>query len=78
MLNKAIIREVNELKIHCTNSIEGEGDGCKWVGEIGALSNHLESDKGCEYVEVSCTNKGCRRRMKRKELEIHANKKCYE
>ena len=78
MLNKAIIREVNELKIHCTNSIEGEGDGCKWIGEIGALRNHLEPDKGCEYVEVSCTNKGCYETMKRKELEIHANKKCYE
>ena len=76
MLNKAIIREVNELKIHCTNSIEGEGDGCKWVGEIGALCNHLESNKGCEYVEVSCTNKGCGRRMKRRELENHANTEC--
>ena len=78
VLNKAIIREVNELNIHCTNSAEGEGDGCKWVGEIGALSNHLESDKGCEYVEVSCTNKGCGKRMKRKELENHANMKCYK
>ena len=78
VLNKAIIREVNELKIHCTQSIEGEGDGCKWVEELGALSNHLESDKGCEYVMVSCTNKGCGKRMKRRELEIHANKKCTE
>ena len=78
MLNKAIIREVNELKIHCTNSTEGEGDGCKWVGEIGALRNHLESDKGCEYVEVSCTNKGCGKRMKRRELKIHVNMKCDE
>ena len=78
MLNKSIIREVNELKIYCTNSAEGEGDGCKWVGEIGALSNHLKSDKGCEYVKVSCTNKGCRRRMKRRKLAIHVNTKCRE
>ena len=78
MLNKAIIREVNELKIHCTNSTEGEGDGCKWVGEIGALRNHLKSYKGCEYVEVSCMNMGCRTKMKRRELENHANMECYE
>ena len=76
--NKAIIREVNELKIHCTNSTEGEGYGCKWVGEIGALSNHLTSDKGCEYVAVSCTNEGCYKRIKRRELEIHVNTECTE
>ena len=54
-----MIREVNELKIRCTNHREG----CGWVGELGELKSHLDSDKGCRYVEVICTNKGCGERV---------------
>ena len=42
MINRAMIREVNELKIYCTNHSEG----CGWVGQLGELKNHLDSDKG--------------------------------
>ena len=72
MANKAVIREVNELKIRCTNHREG----CGWVGELGGLKSHLDSDKGCGYVEVICINKGCRQRMSRKEIKTHLQEKC--
>ena len=50
--NKAIIREIKEFKIRCSHREKG----CEWVGELGALKDHLDSDKGCEYVEVECKN----------------------
>ena len=43
VINKEKIREINKLKIRCTNKTKG----CKWVGELGALKHHLESDNGC-------------------------------
>ena len=72
IMNKERIREVNELKTHCTSRTEG----CGWVGELGGLDSHLHSDKGCGYAVVTCTNKGCRERMKRKDLPIHLQGKC--
>ena len=50
MLNKEKIREINELRIRCTNRKKG----CKWVGELEALRNHLQSDNGCDYALVQC------------------------
>ena len=73
IVNKAIIHKVNELKICCTNHREG----CGWVGELGGLMSHLDSDKGCGYVEVTCTNKGCGERVSRKDLQTHLQEKCY-
>ena len=71
--NKEKIREVNGLKIRCTNHREG----CGWVVELGGLKSHLDSDKGCDYVEVTYTNKGRRERVSRKDLQTHLQKKCY-
>ena len=73
MPNKAIVRKVNELMICCTNHREG----CGWEGELGELKSHLDSDKGCGYVEVTCTNKGCGERVSRKDLQTHLQEKCY-
>ena len=73
MPNKEKIRKVNELKICCTNHREG----CGWVGELGGLKSHLDSDKGCGYVEVTCTNKGCGERVSRKDLQTHLQQECY-
>ena len=70
--NKAMIREVNEFKIRCTNHREG----CGWVGELGGLKSHLDSDKGCGYEQVTCTNKECREEVRRKDLHNHEQKKC--
>ena len=52
ILDKAMIREIKEFKVRCTNKMKG----CKWVDELGTLKHHLESDNGCDYVMVTCSN----------------------
>ena len=52
MENKERIREVKELKIHCTHHKEG----CGWEGELGELKSHLDTDKGYGYLIITCTN----------------------
>ena len=50
VLNKAMIREINEFCIKCSNHEKG----CGWVGELGDLEKHIESENGCGYVMVRC------------------------
>ena len=71
MLNKERKRDIEELEIQCTKWEEG----CQWVGELSHLQAHLESDEGCEYTNVQCSNK-CGVRMMRKELEAHLTQQC--
>ena len=54
VVNKEKIREINEFRIRCTNSAKG----CEWVGELQAIKNHLDSENGCRWVRVKCSNKG--------------------
>ena len=54
--------------------------GCKWTGELGALKTHLESDKGCGFVEVACPNR-CTNfffvvRVQRMDLDKHLKTEC--
>ena len=71
MLNKALKREIDDFEIRCTK----QGLGCQWVGELSSLQTHLDSDNGCGYVEVQCSNK-CGAKMKRKELKAHLGRQC--
>ena len=59
LIDKKLKREIDSLKIHCTNKEEG----CQWIGEVGSLKDHLESADGCGYVEVECPN-GCQDKAK--------------
>ena len=84
VINKEKVREINQLRIRCTNKEKG----CKWVGELGALKNHLESDNGCDYVMVTCSNTGyevmqirptltrCGAAMERRLLTHHQKNLC--
>ena len=85
ILNKAMIREINEFKLRCTNKTKG----CKWVGELGSLKHHLESDNGCDYVIVTCSNTAynvmpmrrstlttCGEGMERRHLTYHQENEC--
>ena len=54
MLNWEKIREIKLLRIRCTNLKKG----CEWVGQLEDLRNHLQSDSGCDYEDVKCSNKG--------------------
>ena len=84
VIHKGMRSEISQLKIKCTKLSEG----CEWRGELGELETHLESDDGCDYVNVACPNK-CRksttswsiksivRTMKRKDLHEHLDSECY-
>ena len=46
-------------------------------GGTGALKDHLNSDKGCGYVEVECTNQViCKEIVKRSNLQVHIQYEC--
>ena len=70
-LDKPVKREIDGLKIHCSN----RKTGCSWVGALSSLKPHLESEKGCGYVEVSCS-KNCNKQLKRKDLTKHLTQHC--
>lgn len=63
------IREINEMLIHCTH----HDKGCKWVGELSSIKQHLQMDKGCNFVEVQCNRYGYRKRESTVKL-----KTCWE
>ena len=51
-LDKRKKREINALKVRCSNHKKG----CTWVGELGALKVHLDAKDGCGYQYVKCPN----------------------
>ena len=71
ILNKERKCEVDKLEIRCTK----QRVGCQWAGELSSLQAHLESDKGCGYLEVQCSNK-CGTKMMRKDLAAHLGWQC--
>ena len=75
--DKKTKREINALKVRCSNSKKG----CKWVGELGALKDHLDAGKdGCGYVAVACPN-ACKwnsQKVMRKDLQYHLKVECEE
>ena len=77
IINKERNRDINELRIRCTNREEG----CDWVGEMGVLEDHLKSGKGCGYVIVKCDNRGmdyelCGKSLERRHLTYHKENEC--
>ena len=77
VINKGVRSEINQLKIECSN----HGKGCQWTGELGTLKQHLESDKGCDFVMVECPNK-CeswygKNLLQRRDLALHLTQVCY-
>ena len=76
-LNEAMILEINELRVKCSNH-EKE---CGWVGELGDLKKHIESENGCGYAMVRCYYSGhniygsvkCSHRCQRQSLAEHQN-----
>ena len=74
MINKGLRSEINQLKIKCSN--HRMGIGCEWMGELGALKTHLESEKGCEFVIMECPNKCKNYGILRKDLDKHLKLEC--
>ena len=84
VINKGLRSEINQLEVKCSN----HGEGCKWTGELGALKTHLQSDKGCGFVEVKCPNRCSSgeisfitfgyvtKLIQRKDLDKHLKSEC--
>ena len=79
MTDKKLERELNALKVYCTN----ENEGCRWVGELRDLEKHRNSvnkstfadiKKGCEYEKILCSK--CKREVQRSLFGDHLSKGC--
>ena len=79
--NKGLQRSLSEFKVCCTNHKKG----CRWVGELGELDNHLnlgqaltleQQLKGCPYVEVACLH--CFKVEKRSDIQVHLRDRCHK
>ena len=66
--NKQINREVQSLRVYCTNKEKG----CEWEGEVRDISAHLD---GCQFEGVKCPN-GCEELIQRQLLPKHIKFKC--
>ena len=69
-------RKVMELKVRCSN----RAIGCKWIGELGNLSDHLKMGSvdaygKCDFVVVDCPLK-CGERIQRRNLAQHKLNEC--
>ena len=69
MLNKERVRDINELKVYCSN----KSVGCVWEGDLGTLEDHLSSK--CDYTQLDCPQM-CKMKILRKGLNKHMKDGC--
>ena len=74
MHNKGLERSLRELEVYCTN----RKVGCEWVGKLGVLEQHLNSNpepekqlEGCVFVTVKCVHANCIEHFQRRFLGNH-------
>ena len=83
-VNHDLRNEVARLDVRCNQ----RSHGCRWVGELGQLKRHLNSESECKYVQVECPNR-CKRNwlqklwpgevnaeIYRKDLSTHLRQEC--
>ena len=61
-------RDINKLEVKCTSTSKG----CKWVGLLGDLEDHVA--RHCGYTEIECPNE-CSASIRRRDIDSH-KKKC--
>ena len=72
VIDRNVERRIRSLKIRCRN----KDRGCKWVGEMGHLKDHLDPvRRQCQFCEVECTN-GCGVCILAPNLEDHLLNTC--
>jgi len=71
VINKQADREIREFCVVCTN----KGRGCEWKGELNDIRNHLENSDGCQFEDVTCSNK-CGILLQRQCLTGHVETEC--
>ena len=72
--DKKFQRQINELQVYCVH----KKHGCLWIGELGKLATHLESNKSdgeCKYVLLPCSLT-CGKQILRCELKQHLTEEC--
>ena len=67
--NKQVDRNVNDLKVYCTNRHKG----CTWQDKVGEISAHLA--RNCQYEDVECTNH-CGQMVQRQHFSRHISSEC--
>ena len=77
--DKRLKRSLNEFKVHCINKKQG----CLWVGELGELEKHLNSNppqdkqlEGCQFTKVQCLY--CTEPFQHSDVEVHQNDECLK
>ena len=76
-LNIGLQKELYSLRIKCIY----HDRGCRWIGELGQLDSHFNSNpcpekqlEGCKYVQLTCTY--CAKKLRRSEFSYHQNDRC--
>lgn len=76
LLNKGLLREINELKVHCPN----RAAGCQWAGQLNQVEKHMGSKAGaegeCLCQLVKCKYPNCSSNLLRVNLRDHENEYC--
>ena len=77
--NKGHKQQLVQLRIHCTY----HKSGCGWIGELGYLEGHLNSNppedrqlEGCQFAKIHCLY--CGESFERSEIEKHLRDKCVK
>lgn len=75
--DKRLKRILYGFKVFCINKIQG----CKWVGELDQLDNHLDSNPSqekqpekCQFTQIKCVH--CSSSIQRSSIQLHQTKQC--
>ena len=75
--DKRLKRSLYEFKVYCTNKQQG----CDWVGELGELDSHFNSNPvqqkllvGCKFLQIKCQN--CADLILRSSMQTHQRTEC--
>ena len=75
--DKRLKRSLFEFKVNCTNKKQG----CQWMGELGTLDDHLNSNPvqqkqmdGCQFMNIKCQY--CPELFQRSVIELHQKSAC--
>ena len=71
MPNKQADRIIRSLLVYCSNKRKG----CKWQGEVNAITRHLSNSDCCQFHEVNCPN-DCGTAYQRQYLTSHVDTEC--
>ena len=75
LINKGLKRALSEFRVYCSHH------GCGWIGELGKLDDHLNSDPqperrldGCQFTVIECLH--CKEGIRRDEIAGHQLERC--